>query len=284
MEEHPIDESPTQLTETSEVPQDSQSESPEIDEASSPFLGRWNRLISTTNWEKGRIIWEWREALSETDASAAAYTDEVWSQQVGNVTPQHVGRLRRVYGRFGTSHEQYAGLFWSHFQASVDWPDAEMWLEGAVQNDWSISQMRNQRWQAIGGPPDEKPRAEDIIASELDEDVEPTVDAAVAESISPVTDEIHDEIHDADPLDDDPSSDTPNDAEESYHPDEEPSAEPVRPFEDMPPLPPDLNEAFEAFKLSILHHKLSGWEEVSCDGVLAALSALRELALAPSEG
>ena len=33
------------------------------DATSEVFLGRWNRLISTTNWEKGRIILEWRQAL-----------------------------------------------------------------------------------------------------------------------------------------------------------------------------------------------------------------------------
>ena len=32
-------------------------------EASAEFLGRWSRLVSTTNWEKGHIINEWRQAL-----------------------------------------------------------------------------------------------------------------------------------------------------------------------------------------------------------------------------
>ena len=27
------------------------------------FVGQWNRLVSTTNWEKGRIICQWRDAL-----------------------------------------------------------------------------------------------------------------------------------------------------------------------------------------------------------------------------
>ena len=30
--------------------------------ASDSFVGRWNTLVSTTNWEKGRIIQQWREA------------------------------------------------------------------------------------------------------------------------------------------------------------------------------------------------------------------------------
>ncbi len=57
---------------------------------------------------------------------------------------------------------------------------------------------------------------------------------------------------------------------------------PTRPFENLPPLPPDLADAMEAFKLAILHHKLSGWEEVSRDAVLTNLDALRQLALAAS--
>ena len=117
-------------------------ESPVIETACSEYLGRWNRLVSTTNWEKGRIVAEWREALIEAAAPAAAYSDEAWSRRVGSVTPQHTGRLRRVYQRFASTREAYPGLYWSHFQAAVDWDDAEMWLEGAVQNRWSIAQMQ----------------------------------------------------------------------------------------------------------------------------------------------
>ena len=122
-------------------------------EASAQYVGRWNRLVSTTNWEKGRIIHQWREALRQAGAPAASYTDDAWSRQVSHVTPQHVGRLRRVFERFGQVYEQYEGLYWSHFQAACEWPDAEMYLQGAVENNWSISQMRDQRWEAMGGAP-----------------------------------------------------------------------------------------------------------------------------------
>ena len=121
----------------------------ELDAASVPFVGRWNQLVSNTNWEKGRIIYQWREALVASQAPATEYSDEAWSSRVGGVTGQHVGRLRRVYQRFGQVYEDYPGLYWSHFQASVDWDDAEMWLEGAVQNNWSVSSMRNQRWDTM---------------------------------------------------------------------------------------------------------------------------------------
>ena len=71
---------------------------PELDAASQPYVGRWNQLVSTTNWEKGRIILQWREALIDAGAPAVQYSGEAWSLLVGGVTGQHVGRLG-VYGQ-----------------------------------------------------------------------------------------------------------------------------------------------------------------------------------------
>ena len=34
----------------------------QVDDASRAFVGKWHTLVSTTNWEKGRIISEWRAA------------------------------------------------------------------------------------------------------------------------------------------------------------------------------------------------------------------------------
>src|SRR5438552_9052823 len=119
------------------------------DETSDQFVRQWQRLISTTNWDKGKIICQWRAALIADGQERHFWSDEAWSDRVGGVTPQHVGRLRRVYERFGEVGQGYDGLYWSHFQAAIDWNDAEMWLEGAVQNNWSISQMRQQRWEAL---------------------------------------------------------------------------------------------------------------------------------------
>src|SRR5690242_18588727 len=99
------------------------------DETSQEFLGRWTRLVSTTNWEKGRIIHQWREALVVAEAPVELYSDEAWAARVNNVSGQHVGRLRRAFERFGSVYENYSGLFWSHFQAALEWDDAEMWLE-----------------------------------------------------------------------------------------------------------------------------------------------------------
>ena len=91
-----------------------------VDRKSQPFVGRWERLVSRTNWEKGRIIQQWRETLIAAGAPAVEYSDEAWSQRVKGVTGQHVGRLRRVALRFGGVFPKYKGLHWSHFQAAIE--------------------------------------------------------------------------------------------------------------------------------------------------------------------
>jgi hypothetical protein len=258
--------------------------SPQVLETSSPFVGRWNRLVSTTNWEKGRIISEWRQALVESDSPFASSTDEAWSQQVGGVTPQHVGRLRRVFERFGETHEQYAGLFWSHFYAALDWPDGEMWLQGAVDSDWSVSQMRDKRWEAHGAPSELKPSESDIIASEIAEET-PSYDAdGDPTALTGTVSEVHD-TNDDEPRDNEFGADAPFDSADSESASEAYAESPaaVRPFENLPTLPDDLKEAFELFKLAILSHKISGWSEISVEQVLGVLESLKRLALAPAE-
>ena len=244
------------------------------------YLGRWNRLISTTNWEKGRIIAHWRHSLIEAGAPVSAYCDEAWSRRVGNVTPQHVGRLRRVCEQFGETYSQYPGLYWSHFQAALDWSDAEMWLEGAVQNGWSVAQMRTHRWEATGASPQSQPRDEEIVAAETDEDVSPE-QASSEESGSSVR-----EVKDPeDKADSDSEEDSADEApfDVSAESGEGSSTSPVRPFENLPSLPADLAEAFDLFKLAILAHRISGWGEISPSQVAAALDSLKQLALAPAD-
>jgi len=261
-----------------------------FDQASAEFVGRWNRLVSTTNWEKGRIICQWRERLEQEGMPASSATDEAWAAAVGNVSPQHVGRLRRVYQRFGSVAESYAGLFWSHFQAALDWDDAEMWLEGAVQSRWSVAQMRNQRWQANGGSADAEPLDEALPATEFDEDSEPPVeaqDAAPATLNDAHEAAVADPAHEADVEPAAPweegSADATDEADDAVADDDagESAPRPVRPFEHLPKLPPDLTDAVEQLKLALLKHKVSGWQEVRCDDVLATLDALKQLATAP---
>ena len=268
-------------------------ESAIIDDTSQQFLGQWKRLVSTTNWDKGRIIHQWRQALAARDLPLSEYSDEAWSRAVGSVSPQHVGRLRRVFERFALVRDEYDGLYWSHFQAVLDWNDAEMWLEGAVQNTWSISEMRRQRWQALGAPDELRPREQDIIASEWDEDAELRFDGGEGD-LSPLTaavDVVRRPRGQKDDEEFDASDGSSSEARTSAAYDSDGaemsngSAErrAVRPFAQLPSLPSDVSEAFEAYKLCVLRHKLAGFAEISRDDLLATLDALKELVLAPAE-
>lgn len=260
-----------------------------VEETSAEFLGQWNRLVSSTNWEKGRIIAAWRERLRESGAPTQEWTDEAWSAQVGNVTPQHVGRLRRVYQRFSSTVDRYPGLYWSHFQAALDWDDAEMWLEGAVQNGWSVSVMRHTRWETLGSAPDQQPREADVVSAELDEDVEPTEDRptdhpafdTAGPSLAADAQEAEDEFE-AEQGEEDDFESSASSSLDVVEPAADEARPSVRPFAELPPLPPDLTEAMEQLKLAILRHKVAGWPECPCDSVLAMLDALRQLTVAPA--
>ena len=266
-----------------------------IDETSQLFLGQWKRLVSTTNWDKGEIICAWRNTLCESEAAGSEYSDEAWSRRVGNVTPQHVGRLRRAYERFGATRDEYPGLFWSHFQAALDWDDAEMWLEGAVQSGWSISEMRHKRWEAHGSI-DAEPSHEDesSMSAPWDEDAE-GADASgeiISGTLGTVESPGKHKRDRSDRESDDGSErsefdDAEQDARAGHKVEhgegEQGSArgDAVRPFASLPSLPADVSDAFDAYKLCILRHKLAGWQDLSRDDLLASLDALKQLALAP---
>jgi hypothetical protein len=269
-----------------------------IEATSAGYLGRWHRLVSTTNWEKGRIIYEWRAALVAAGAPAAEYSDDAWSRRVGSLTGQHAGRLRRVYERFGDVHESYAGLYWSHFQTAIDWNDAEMWLEGALQNRWSVADMRRERWQAFGGSDAQLQHDADAAADFDDDSIDGPAEVLAPDAASDVTGvgsttskqngRSTSAFDDADtgeirPTDrsrkDRLTSPREPDGGDDVH---DNRIAPFRPFADLPPLPDDLSEAFENFKLAILRHKTAGWQEVSCSDVLLSLDALKALATAPA--
>ncbi|MEX2176858.1 MAG: hypothetical protein WD872_21000 [Pirellulaceae bacterium] len=253
--------------------------------ASQPYVGQWNRLVSTTNWQKGQIIAQWRESLIAQELPVTEYSDDAWGRLVGGVTGQHAGRLRRVFQRFGGEYQQYNGLFWSHFQAALDWTDAEMWLEGAVGSGWSVARMREQRWETLGKLDGDRPQAADVVASETDEDFEP------AQKQSPVPHSItgeYDDVqagprHEGSDFGDQMATSLPDrQAAASW---EEPTGTPVelvRPFENLPELPDDLADAFDAMKLALLHHKADGWAQVPLADAVHALDALKALASAPS--
>ncbi|HTM53258.1 MAG TPA: hypothetical protein VL175_04490 [Pirellulales bacterium] len=263
-----------------------------VEEASIQFLDQWKRLVSTTNWEKGQIICQWRDTLAASGAPAGEFSDEAWSRRVGHVTPQHVGRLRRAYERFGQARVTYTGLYWSHFQAALDWDDAELWLEGAAQNSWSISEMRAQRWEAAGGGVELVSEEGAEASLPWDEDGEP--DDAADDVPSGKTRTVRAPAGDYE-FDDDAADGTSDESDsDSRYADDgviasgqlavaEATRAAVRPFAELPALPADVNDAFEAYKLAILRHKLSGWQEISRDDMLASLDALSQLVLAPAE-
>jgi hypothetical protein len=161
-----------------------------------------------------------------------------------------------------------------------------MWLEGAVHSDWSVAQMRRQRWEAIGAPAELRPREEDVVAGDWDEDIP----AALAERISAEPDTLDSPGEPPDDGADDDESQfddaTDQDSGETAADEGEASADglaavtpaPRRLFENLPVLPDDLAEACDQLRLAVVRHKLSGWQEAAQDDVLAWLDALRELA------
>lgn len=266
----------------------------QLESASQPFIGRWNQLISSTNWEKGRIISDWRNSLVAQGAPATEYSDEAWARRVGGVTAPHIGRLRRVFDRFGSQYESYPGLYWSHFLSALDWDDAELWLEGAMRSGWSVSQMRDQKWQASGAAEENRPNTAEIITADLDEDVvmpaqgggkegrfEDNPDGVTAGPVSEGSD-FGDE-----PEEDWSGETVPSGSGAGENENENLSGEGspslIQPFAGLPELPPDLSEALEMFKLAIVRHKASGWRDTTSDVVLKALDGLKLLVTARSE-
>ena len=241
------------------------------------YVGQWRRLVSTTNWEKGRIIAGWRQSAIQEQRRPTEYSDEAWARLVGGVSPQHVGRLRRVHERFGDQYESYAGLFWSHFHGALDWDDAEMWLEGAVQNRWSVSQMRHQRWETLGG---DEPMETEIVDSELDEDLE-VVSTAVPDALTEIDVAelrlVSDEEESANDRPDPPATASAPDSPDAP---ELPTA-PAAFATALPPLPDDLLEAFDNLKVVVLRHKLDGWRHVQAASVMTHLDAVKQICGGP---
>ncbi len=253
-------------------------------------VGKWNRLISTTNWEKGQIICEWREALVASDAAVTEYSDEAWAQLVGGVTSQHVGRLRRVSERFGDVSTQYESLHWSHFQSCLDWDDAEMWLEGSIQNGWSVSQMRGKRWETVGTTPEEQ--TAEVAQAAAEQQTEAEAEESQAQSASTLGD--GEASSDSDSL----TSSTTEFGGSGETASELPSssvgtAGESQPAEqvnkrtrlsvDVESLPDDLAEAFESFKLAIIAHRRENWRDTTPASVVECLDSLKQLALADEE-
>ena len=268
-----------------------------VDEASAPFVGRWSHLVSRTNWEKGRIIFEWREALRQSGAPVSAFSDEAWARRVGGISAQHVGRLRRVFHRFGDRYEQFPGLYWSHFNAALEWDDAEMWLEGAVQNGWSVAAMRRMRAQTLGRAEEPPVATGEVI--EIDgrfvgalEEVPLLPDPArrgagrgsgTRPRRSPA--EAADGAGAAPDAGGRPGAEGQSPEEVPFEAPESAESEtgdgqPA--FAGLPEdLPEDILEVGDLFKLAVLRHKQQGWVEVEPAQIVALLEALRQWVQSP---
>ncbi len=255
------------------------------------FVGRWNHLVSQTNWAKGGIIGQWRQSLIDSGAVVTDYSDEAWAGRVGGVTASHVGRLRRVFDRFGDQYETYPQLSWTHFLVAMEWDDAAMWLQGASDGRWSVSVMRRGRWEAGGGDPNEQPRDSDVMTTDVDEDY---VQPSATRGDMPATTQPAQGGGSTKTYGDEPAnvsagrgSEGPDFGDEESlnqfstsepaaiqaEQDDASNGSLVQPFAGLDALPDDLADAVEMLKLGIVRHKATGWEAVSPDTIRAYMTA-----------
>ena len=261
---------------------------PIIDEIASEFVGFWNLLVSNTNWEKGKVIHSWRAKLQEAGMPKRVYSDEAISQRIKDVTPQHVGRLRRVYERFG-DREVLPNLYWSHYQAALDWEDADEWLRKASDEKLSIAQMRLERWEKFGASLKTKPKDDEIVAAELDEDVNPYNDEGSLAVDPKISSESADDKREKDDKKKKKSKKSQEDELGEYGGETEPwetdsdatptftTADVLDAMNKLDPLPGDFQEAIEGVKVAILTRKLEEWKDVQPIQIAAYLSELKRL-------
>ena len=267
---------------------------PLVDEIAAEFVGFWNVLVSKTNWEKGKVVHSWRAKLQEAGMPRSVYSDEALSQRIGNVSPQHVGRLRRVYERFGDK-PVLPNLYWSHYQAALDWDDADEWLARASEEKSSVAQMRVARWEKNGAVLQSKPRAEEDYPTERDEDVNPLNDS---NADAPMTSQETDA--NANPDENAPKKKKKNKAKNreselgEYSGELEPwerdgsateftTGDVLNAIAQLDPLPTELAEPLEALKVAVLTRKIEGWPDAAPSQIAAHLSEIKRLLVAKDE-
>jgi hypothetical protein len=249
------------------------------------FVGRWQQLTSDTNWEKGRIIAQWRAALIADGTPSSQYSDESWATRVGYVTCQHVGRLRRVYDRFGETYVEYPKLFWTHFWAAIDWDDAELWLEGASKSRWSISKMCRMRAESMQLADGQT--ADTVVANETNR-IESETDDGFESSNAPtqVIEDSQDQSQE--PFESSPLNEGPDFGDDDHGQSLEPVSQsdvvtemsgetiPAKsPFEGLGKLPLDIVEAVDPLKLCILRYRANDWNGFSKSQMLDLIEALK---------
>ena len=135
-----------------------------------------------------------------------------------------------------------------------------------------------------------KPNDEEIVASEVDEDFTPHAEEdSSSSSLSGKVTEIQGGPRPEGPdFGEEGISDAAHGLASSFDDSHDETAtetrsELVRPFENLPELPPDMADPFDSLKLAIIRHKAANWQTISLDAVLANLDALKQLAVAASE-
>jgi hypothetical protein len=139
----------------------------------------------------------------------------------------------------------------------------------------------------MGAAESQRPRDEDIIVAELDEDFEPAAEAradaaAIKADYGEVTEPRPEQEGDSAGGRRDSPADRAGDV--AAHPAEKGTGTvtATRAYEDLTGLPEDVAGAFDQMKVAILRHKAQGWREISRKEMLGVLDALKELARAPS--
>jgi hypothetical protein len=258
------------------------------DSKSQEFVGRWLKLSSETNWEKGRIIAQWRASLIDSGVPSNQYSDEAWASRVGNVTCQHIGRLRRVFDRFGETYGEYPKIYWTHFWAAIDWDDAELWLEGASRGRWSISKMcrmRAESMQLANGQTIDSVVASEAtrIESETDDGFSGQVDESKNGEDSQ---ESSKERFESSPLDEGPdfcdekianvTEQAPEVSSKSQPDFSSESSATKNPFDGLGKLPLDIVESVDPLKLCILRYRANDWNGFSKSQMLDLIEALKD--------
>ena len=186
--------------------------------------------------------------------------------------------------RFESTYESFNGLYWSHFLAALDWEDAPMWLQGAVEEGWSVSIMRQKRWEAEGAVESKRPTDSQVVEVELDEDVVLPAQGGGREKDygdSPDGVATGPTYEGPDFGDEEELSslsggkDSTGGAAAISEVDESGEAtSPVQPFVGLPEVPDDLSDAIETLKLTLLRLKTDGWRDVDVDTVQKYLDAI----------
>ena len=122
---------------------------------------------------KGRIIFEWRQALEATGVDWQQYSDEAWSRRVGNVSGQHVGRLRRVFERFGVSRDLPGALLEPLSSGRSIGMTPRCGSKEPCKAPGRSPRCGTSAWQAFGGAGAEQSSDADQAEAELDEDFSP---------------------------------------------------------------------------------------------------------------